>query len=85
METTSNVLIGKFFRSKSEGGEWKWQGKVIGSPVECWYLVQLYDWMLGLPDVQQLVPLMDMVDWSFYDAGGMEIERTGPPPTYSLN
>lgn len=65
-KTKSTPLVGQFFHSIKDGGV-NWQGNVIGNPEPGWYLVQLYEWLLGEPNVQRLVKFEDMTGWLFYD------------------
>jgi len=59
-------LVGQCFHS-IEDERICWQGMVIGSPEPGWYLLQLYEWAMGSPNVQRLVRIEDMRDWMFYD------------------
>lgn len=64
-------LIGKWFHSwatESCGHRLiEWQGQVIGQANESVYVVQLYNWLMGMPSNQKLVDLDTMIDWTFYD------------------
>jgi hypothetical protein len=59
-------LVGKYFQSANENNKVEWQGVVIGEPHPGWYLVQLFDWALGEPSEQRLVPIEKMIGWLFY-------------------
>ena len=59
-------LIGKFFHSLKDG-DICWQGQVLSEIKNDYYLVQLYEWLLGSPNKQVLVPFSVMVTWQFYD------------------
>jgi hypothetical protein len=59
-------LVGQCFHSINNGTI-EWQGMVIGNPEPGWYLVQLYEWLQGAPNVQRLVRFESMQDWFFYD------------------
>ena len=61
-----NFLAGKFFHSLGEDGKVKWQGFVLGSPEPGWYLVQLFEWLMGEPNVCKLVQFEEMSKWLFY-------------------
>lgn len=64
-----NVLEGKYFHSliqKDKAIRIQWQGLVLGSPEQGWYLVQLFSWLTGEPTAQCLVPFEQMRDWLFY-------------------
>lgn len=58
-------LAGRFFHSV-EAGKIKWQGVVIGNPEPGWYVVQLFDYVMGEPNVQRIVRIEDMRQWLFY-------------------
>ncbi|HEY5043711.1 MAG TPA: hypothetical protein VIK53_17195 [Verrucomicrobiae bacterium] len=40
---------------------------MIANPLQGWYLVQLFGWLDGSPNVQRLVRIEDMESWLFYD------------------
>jgi len=62
-------LIGQFFHSISKDtGNIEWQGYVIGNPEPGWYLLQLFEWLMGEPNVCRLVRIEDMKDWLFYES-----------------
>jgi hypothetical protein len=65
-EQPDGRLIGKHFFS-IENKKPKWQGIVIGQPQPGFYLVQLFDWLMGKPGVQKLVPIAEMRTWFFYE------------------
>ncbi len=69
MAVAKNPLIGKFFHSRNRFGKVEWQGRVIGSPEPGIYLVQLFEWGMGEPNIQRLVTIEDMVTWLFYPDG----------------
>jgi hypothetical protein len=58
-------LEGKYFHSFKDG-RLHWQGRVLHSMREGYYLVQLYSWLDGRPTNQQLVAYDSMLDWHFY-------------------
>lgn len=60
-------LVGQYFHSLKDG-KIHWQGLVIGNPEPGWYLLQLYEWLGGSPNVQQLKRIEEMSDWLFYDS-----------------
>lgn len=65
MKATS--LIGNYFHSiGKDTGKVEWQGVVISRPMPGWYLVQLFDWIVGDPSVRRVVKLDDMESWLFY-------------------
>lgn len=57
-------LVGSFFHSDQRRG---WQGCVLAEVAPQVYLVELFEWMMGSSSAQKLVPLADMMEWSFYD------------------
>ena len=61
------TIVGQFFHS-FPNGVLEWQGNIIAEPVPSIFLVQLYEWFMGEPNGQFLVPLQQMVDekWKFY-------------------
>ena len=63
-----DVLDGQFFHSINSEGKVEWQGYVIGSPQPGWYLIQLFEWFCGEPNVRRLVPLQAMENWLFYES-----------------
>lgn len=64
------VLIGQFFHSiGKDTGKIQWQGCIIGNPEPGWYLVQLFEWAMGEPNVRRLVRIEDMEGWLFYPDG----------------
>ena len=71
-DTTSHLthepsaLIGRYFHS-IDAGQVNWQGKVISHPEPNWYVVQLFDWIVGEPNVQRLVKIEQMNGWLFYE------------------
>ena len=60
------TLLGKYFHGTNENSRVEWQGVIIGEPHLGWYLVQLFDWASGEPNVQRLVPIEKMAAWLFY-------------------
>ena len=66
----SSDLLGRFFHSV-EAGKIAWQGSIVGNPEPGWYLVQLFGWLDGNPNVQRLMRIEDMREWLFYDDSEM--------------
>ena len=61
-------LLGQFFHSiGKDHGKVEWQGVIIGNPEPGWYLLQLFEWMLGEQNVRRLVRIEDMEHWLFYE------------------
>ena len=66
MKTTA--FVGMYFHSiGKDSGKVEWQGMVIGNPEPGWYLLQLFEWAMGEPNVCRLVLIEDMEHWLFYD------------------
>lgn len=65
-------LEGKFFHSFKDG-KLIWQGYVVAEQTDGFFLVQLFEWVMGEPSVQKVMHLRDMADWEFY---GSEDEWT---------
>jgi hypothetical protein len=57
-------LVGSYFHAV--GGE-QWQGCVVAEPHPGFYLVELFDWVVGDSSRQRLVKIEDMLTWHFYD------------------
>ena len=60
-------LVGKFFHSFCTDGHTSLQGQVLSKHLDNYYLVQLYDWIIGQESEQILVPFKNMITWHFYD------------------
>lgn len=60
-------LVGTFFHANAARG---WQGVVVAEPQPGLYLVQLFEWLMGEPNIQKLIPANTMLveDWKFYDS-----------------
>jgi hypothetical protein len=61
-------MIGKHFHSFDTEGYVAWQGRIVGNPEPGWYLVQLYEWLLGEESIQKLVRIEDMAAWDLYES-----------------
>ena len=62
------TLLGQCFHSiGKDDGQVEWQGVVIGNPEPGWYLLQLFEWAMGEPNVRRLVQIEDMEHWLFYE------------------
>ena len=72
----ADSLVGKFFHSFVPEGTYvnpptkivQWQGQVRSKVRDGLYLVRLYDWMMGHPSNEHLIPLEKMLDWQFYSS-----------------
>lgn len=60
-------LEGKFFHSVRDG-KIKWQGYVMAEQADGYYLVQLFEWLMGEPSIQKVVHIGAMSDWEFYSS-----------------
>jgi hypothetical protein len=59
-------LIGRWFHSfHADGRTVIWQGQILGL-THGRYLVQLYEWVLGEPSTERLIPVADVAGWQFY-------------------
>lgn len=67
-KTKKDVMAGNFFHSVVDG-KIQWQGHVIGEAQPGIYLVQLFEWAMGSPNVRRLVTIEDMRGWLFYETG----------------
>ena len=65
---TRNPLQGQFFHSVNQDGVVEWQGEIIGNPEPGWYLVQLFEWVCGEPNVRRFVRIDEMRTWLFYES-----------------
>ena len=70
-KSATNPLVGKWFHSLNDDCSIQWQGQVIGQiqeeGVATRYLVQLYEWLGGTPNVQRIAYLGNMEEWLFYN------------------
>lgn len=64
---TKDKLIGKFFHTFDDAHVLRYQGQIEAALSAGYYLVQLYDWLVGLPNAQQIFHLADMKGWDLYD------------------
>lgn len=73
----SNALTGKFFHSINQKGYIEWQGYVVGGIQDGFYLVQLFEWMMGEQNICYIVHFTEMLGWFFY--------KTADQMTYSYD
>lgn len=65
---TKSVLSGKMFHSFNPADkELEWQGQILHDLEDGYYLVLLYDWLIGAPSSQKIVHLSEMKGWNLYD------------------
>ena len=62
---SKDCLASRFFHSIKDG-KVEWQGRIIGRVSDEHYLVQLFEWAMGEPSVQRIVPVSEMSPWLFY-------------------
>jgi hypothetical protein len=62
-------LVGRWFHTFDEDGRVEKQGTIIDEISDKVYLVQLFEWILGEPSIQELIPLDEMTGWAFYGSG----------------
>lgn len=65
-DASVGCLIGKHFHTtrlctKHGARVAEWQGRIVGAPSTDLLLVQLFEWILGEPSGQELIPLADFV------------------------
>jgi hypothetical protein len=61
-------LVGKFFHSlEADKKTIKWQGQILEEVGPGILLVQLYEYLMGQPSNQVMVPISDMAYWPIYD------------------
>jgi hypothetical protein len=75
-------ITGLFFRTPTSKKA-DWQGRVISSPLAGYYLVELFDWVLGEHHAYRLVTIQDMTSWTFYATAEQmrEASDKSKPPT----
>ena len=67
-EIHTDALAGHFFHSLTvEDEQLEWQGYVLGRVEPGVYLVQLFEWLMGEPNVRRLVRVERMQNWLFYE------------------
>lgn len=64
--TPVDALINKYFHSFNDSGDISWQGQVISKLSDDYYLVQLFDWVMGAESNMHVVCLSDMLKWNIY-------------------
>ena len=76
MKSNKNIddfcLLGEFFHSiNKDTGNIEWQGIVIRRPEVGWYLIELFEWFTGTPNVRRLVRIEDMTERFYLYLGKM--------------
>jgi len=60
-------LIGHFFHTFTEDKTVEWQGQVLAVVEPGYYLVDLFEWILGHYSCSRIVKLDEMETWNFYE------------------
>ncbi len=61
---SSSSLVGSFFLGDIKR---PWQGVIVAEVAPQVYLVEIFEWFMGCPWDQSLIPLEEMSSWTFYD------------------
>jgi len=64
-QANNGTLAGLWFHSRHDG-DLGWQGQVVRDLENGQYVVQLFEWGMGNPTVQKIVPAADMAAWDFF-------------------
>lgn len=64
-QANNGTLSGLWFHSRKDG-KIEWQGYVVRALESGNYVVQLFEWLMGEPTVQKVVPFDQMKEWDFY-------------------
>lgn len=59
------TMDGLWFHSRKDG-KIHWQGCIHRDLLNGFLVVQLFDWLMGDPSVQKVVPFEDALQWDFY-------------------
>jgi hypothetical protein len=62
----NSALEKKFFHSFSDG-EIIWQGKILSSLENNYFLIQLFEWISGEESIKKIVHIETMREWNIYD------------------
>lgn len=65
-EINLKSLEGKFFHFFKDN-KVEWQGYIVSEPKDGYFIIQLFDWILGYPSNQKLIKIDDMIGWNLYD------------------
>ena len=66
---SENGLVGRFFHSLDSNSQVEWQGYVRAWIEPGWYVVQLFEYAGGEPNIQRVVTIQQMSGWIFYQDG----------------
>ena len=66
--TDQNPITGCFFHTLNENEKIQFQGMVIGQIETGFYLVQLFDWLMGEPSIRKVVRVEEMTVWLLYES-----------------
>ena len=64
-QANNGTLVGLWFHSRKDG-KIEWQGHVARDLENGNYVVQLFEWGMGTPTVQKVIPFDQMKEWDFY-------------------
>lgn len=64
---TRDALFKKYFHSHDADGAVEWQGQIVAVGEE-FFLIELYDWVVGQPMGKYLISIAKMENWTFYDS-----------------
>jgi hypothetical protein len=62
----NSILEKKFFHSFHDG-KINLQGQIISELNDNYFLIQLFEWVLGAESTKRIVHIDVMVDWNIYD------------------
>ena len=65
MDEHKSALVGKFFHT-FEDGKIQYQGQILSSEPDNYFLVQYFSWIDGGTTNQELIPFSEMPGWKFY-------------------
>ena len=71
-----SILVGMYFISKKDGKD-HWQGEIVDQINEGVYLVQLFDWVMGMPSNLALISIDNFVQegCELYESPGKFTDR----------
>ena len=73
MSAATSNLLGYWFHSVKDE-HIHWQGRILFQQNDGYYMVQLFEWLMGSPNIQRLVHISKMTDWLFYETREKMIE-----------
>lgn len=66
-KTPKDPLVGQYFHEINSQGLLGWQGKIVSSPIPGFYLIAVFDWLVGGHSFNKLIKAENMTTWYFYD------------------